>query len=260
MPTAWRITSSILVPSLVIAIWEWAKHSGYLPASQSAAPSEILTALATLLWAPSFYAHVAYSLFRLIFGVLIGSILGVSGALLITFYTWPRLLISPSIHLLAGIPVVIWMPFWVMLFGADEAFKISMAAISTFFIVYSNSLDSFRTVGRQFLEVAEMYEKSTHEKISAVLIPASLSAVIGSLRVAASLGWVVIFFVEYAAARVGAEGLGWFIADARQVGRVEQEFAGLLFLGVVAYIADLGLRRLQFRMSAWTDPWRGETN
>lgn len=72
-----------------------------------------------------------------------------------------------------------------------------------------------------------------------------------AVRLSFSLGWVVLFFVEYAAAQVGTEGLGWFVANARAVGRIEEEFAGLIILGFFSFVIDSGFAWLQYRGVQW---------
>jgi ABC-type nitrate/sulfonate/bicarbonate transport system permease component len=73
------------------------------------------------------------------------------------------------------------------------------------------------------------------------------------VRTALIIVWIVLFFVEYASATPGREGLGWFIADARAVGKVEEEFAGLFFLGILAFGTDWLVAKFQRRLLNWTE-------
>ena len=66
---------------------------------------------------------------------------------------------SPTLYLLAGIPVVVWIPFWVMFFGTEELFKIAMAAITTYFLVHVQAFQAFRSVQKDYSELAEIYEE-----------------------------------------------------------------------------------------------------
>jgi sulfonate transport system permease protein len=142
---------------------------------------------------------------------------------------------------LAGIPVVVWMPFWIMAFGIGEMFKLGLVAIGTFFLVHVHTFQAVRSLERGYVELADVYEKTYWERVRHIFVPASLPSVLTGVRISLAIGWIVLFFVEYAASERGFEGLGWFIADARAVGRVEDEFAGLLLLGIVAYTVDLAV-------------------
>ena len=251
--TAAAFVTAAVVPITLLLAWEAVVRFELVPPSQAAAPSAVADRLVALVLTGTLLKHTCVSLVRIGVGLLIGASAGiVSGILLATSRMADRLF-SPTLHLLAGIPVVIWIPFWVMFFGTAEAFKIAMAAISTFFLVHLYTFMGVRSVGRGYLELAAIYEKTTWEKIHEVLLPSAAPAIFSSIRTSLAFCWVVIFFVEYASAKQGSEGLGWFIADSRQVGRIEEEFAGLLFLGLVAFLTDKVLGTLQRQMLKWSD-------
>ncbi|HKY20430.1 MAG TPA: ABC transporter permease [Vicinamibacterales bacterium] len=242
-----------LVPAAVVLAWESAVRAGMLPPSQSAAPSAIAVNLWQLLVSGDLFEHTMRSLARLVAGVALGSLAGVGSSLWLAGSRSADRLLSPSIQVLAGVPAIVWMPFWIMIWGTGEEFKVAMAAVTSFFLVHVYASHGIRSVGRQFVELAEMYEKTRLETIREVLLPAALPTILTAVRVTLGLGWIVIFFVEYASAQRGSEGLGWFISDARGVGRVEDEFAGLVFLAIMAFATDRALGFLQRRLVAWSD-------
>ncbi|MEI6915675.1 MAG: ABC transporter permease subunit [Armatimonadota bacterium] len=197
--------------------------------------------------------HAAYSLGRLISGVFIGTVTGVFAAVVILRSEVADVLLAPMIQLLAGVPVIVWMPFWIMIFGTGETFKVAMAAITAFFLVQGYSLHAMRSIQTHYLEVAAIYEKGHWEVFLQVLLPAALPSILTAVRVTLALGWVVIFFVEYASATEGRQGLGWLISDARGVGKTEEEFAGLMFLGLLAFISDSLFAAVQRHQTRWAD-------
>ena len=245
--------SVLIVPFILLVGWEAVVRLKLVPPSQAAAPSDVVIRMWSLFFSGVLLKHALYSICRIGAGLLIGSVLGIlSGIFLATSRRADRL-ISPTVQLLAGIPVVVWIPFWVMFFGTSEAFKISMAAISTFFLVHLHTFLGIRSVGRHYLELAAIYEKSRWEKIREILLPSATPAIFTSIRASLAFCWVVLFFVEYASAKHGSEGLGWFIADSRQVGKIEEEFAGLLLLGLIAFATDRLLVSFQRHFLKWSD-------
>lgn len=251
--TGSRLMSTCAFPLVLLAAWEIAVRYEVFPPSQAAAPSAILARLVRLLATGPLVSHGAYSVGRICAGVAIGTVAGMFTGLVLGSSGRADALLSPTLRLLAGVPVVIWIPFWVMCFGTDEAFKIAMAAISTFFLVHLYTFHAIRSVERTYMELADMYEKSTWDRWRHVFLPSATLAILTATRTSLAFGWVVIFFVEYASARQGSEGLGWFIADARAIGRIEDEFAGLTFLAVIAYLTDQILALLQRRLVSWAD-------
>ncbi|MDP1590271.1 MAG: ABC transporter permease [Prosthecobacter sp.] len=242
-----------VVPVLIVGGWEWLVRSGAIPASQSAAPSDIAGRVWHLTATGPLARHAAFSLFRIIAGVVVGTLLGVFTSAIVARWRLGDRLFSPTIQLLSGIPVVIWIPFWVMLFGTGEVFKVGMAAVATYFLVHMHTLHAFRLVERDYAELAEMYEKSNLQRVAHVLLPFATPGIFTAIRTSMAFAWIVIFFVEYASARHGSEGLGWFIADARSIGRVEDEFAGLIILGMIAYGADRAVGAIQRHLLVWSD-------
>lgn len=248
-----RLSIALIVPVSLLAIWEVAVRLHVLPSSQAAAPTSVILTMVKLISSGALLRHALTSIYRIAAGLTIGTMSGVLSGVAIARSSIADRLLSPTIQLFAGIPVVVWIPFWVMLLGTDEAFKISMAAITTFFLVHLQTYTAVRGVGRPYLELAALYEKSHTEQLREVLLPSTAPAILTGVRTSLALCWVVVFFVEYASARYGSEGLGWFIADARQMGRIEQQFAGLLFLGFIAFAVDRVVGFVQTTLTRWTD-------
>jgi len=240
-------------PLLLMVIWETVVRLELVPPSQSAAPSDVLSTLWHLIVSGELIKQAGFSLARLVTGVLAGGLIGIiTGIILATSKIGDRFF-SPTIQFLAGIPIVLWMPFCVMIFRTEEAFKISLAAVCTFFLVTLLTLQAVRLVEKKYLELATLYGRNFSEKVREIYLPYSAPSIFSALRISLVIVWIVLFFVEYAIATPGREGLGWFIADARSVGKIEEEFAGLFFLGLLAFFTDWLVAKAQKGVSSWRE-------
>lgn len=242
-----------LLPLLLVAVWELLVRFEVLPPSQSAAPSVVGRRLVDLVSSGVLIGHGAYSILRLYLGVTIGAGFAIFISVLLPSSRTTERLLSPAIQLLAGVPVVLWMPFCVMLFGIGETYKVSLTAISSFFLVQVLTYQAVRSTERVYLELAAIYEKGYWATVRHVYLPSAAPAIFTSVRAALGLGWVILFFVEFAASTQGTEGLGWFIADTRAVGRIEDEFAGLFFLAILAFLTDKAVALWQGWVLVWMD-------
>jgi sulfonate transport system permease protein len=251
--SARKVTLAAMVPLILLVLWEGSVRLGWLPASQSAGPIDVTERLALLITAGEFPSHLSASTLRLLLGVGIGGVLGTACGVFVAVRETLRAVLAPSLAFFAGLPVVVWMPFWIMLFGIGEAFRTGLVAIATFFLVYASVFNTATKTSNTYRELLLIYQKSWREQIVRVYVPASMLAVFTALRVALALGWIILFFVEYAISEQGREGLGWFIANARATGRVEDEFAGLLALGTLAFLIDFLASRLQRRALRWAN-------
>ncbi len=247
-----RLPFLALLPLVAgLFVWEVVYRSGLLTAANSAGPWDTARVLIRLLRSTDIYFQVGYTLYRLLTGVLLGAIVAVPVALFMSTSLGIRRLLQPTLTICANVPVVVWIPFAVMVAGTEEAFKVSLVAIAAFLIVATMVLDAAVKTHLTFLEAGRALHFDTLALIRHVVLPAVTPAIVGAIRASIAFGWVVIFFVEYASARSGSEGLGWKIADARALGRIEEEFAGLLVLAAIALLADSVLSRLQRRFLSW---------
>ena len=239
---------------MLLSLWDLSVRYRVLPPSQAALPFDVISTLWHLLSKGTLFTHTAFSLLRLSAGVSIGCVMAVILSLCTVLSPVTSTLVSPTVQVLAGVPVILWMPFCVMLFGTGELYKVSLLAIGTFFLVQIFVVHSLRSTERRFVELAEMYQKTKVTRIRHMLLPASLPAIIVSTRAALASGWIVLFFVEFATSEQGREGLGWFIADTRHAGRIEEEFAGLVWLGMLAFLLDRAIAKYQTHRLRWFDP------
>jgi sulfonate transport system permease protein len=242
-----------IVPILLLLLWEVAVYCKWLPPSLSAAPSAIIGRCTHLLLDGSLFNHLLRSLLRISIAVVLGSVIGITSGILLGQIRWAHRLFSPFIGLLAPVPVVVWLPFVIMAFGSDELYKIGLAVIASFLIVHIHTFRGVQTVPRQYIELSHIYEKNVFERLWHIYLPASAPNVFTGLRLALAIAWIVIFFVEFGSSQEGTEGLGWFINDSRQMGRVEDEYAGVLLLAIVGYLTDLLVVIVQDYVLVWSD-------
>jgi NitT/TauT family transport system ATP-binding protein len=76
-----------------------------------------------------------------------------------------------------------------------------------------------------------------------VVLPAILPSLVVGLRLALGIAWLVVVAAEMIAV---TSGLGFLIIDARNAGnRYDVVVAGMVMIGVIGVLLDLGMRRLE---------------
>lgn len=71
------------------------------------------------------------------------------------------------------------------------------------------------------------------------------------------LGFALSFFVIVAAEFIAADsGLGYLINDARTFFLVSQMLLGAAVIGIIGFIVNIALRRLENRLLRWRKPAR----
>jgi sulfonate transport system permease protein len=247
-----NILQQLFFPFIVLIIWELSVRLQLFPPSLSATPSAIIKTAVNGIFEGNLIKHAAISITRLVVGVTLGIIFGLVLGMIAALNRTLDSMLSPLIRFIAPIPAVVWLPFAVMFFGTGELYKISLPYFITFLLVYIQTLEGVRNVSIKYIEVARIYEKSRIEIIRKILAPSALPSVVTGVKVALAISWIAIYIVEFSSANPKLGGLGWFIADAREVGRVEEQFAGALILGILGFVTDALIDRWQKKQLKWT--------
>jgi NitT/TauT family transport system permease protein len=84
---------------------------------------------------------------------------------------------------------------------------------------------------------------STPQFVSRVLYPAVVPQLITGSRITMGIAWLVVVAAEMIAMN---SGLGFLIIDARNAGnRYDLVIAGMVIIGIIGLLLDLGMRSLE---------------
>ena len=113
----------LIVPALLLALWEALSRFGVAPPNLLPAPSAVLKALRDLWLSGELWGHIEITLLRVLLGFLLGTAVAtVLGALTGYSPTWRRLL-DPTLQALRSIPSIAWVPLFVLWLGIFEALE-----------------------------------------------------------------------------------------------------------------------------------------
>lgn len=240
----------LLLPALLLLVWEAAVRLGAVSAHLTPPPTEIARSFAALLADGALLAHVAVSSLRVLAGFAIGASLAVVAGAAVGLSRRAEALLDPTFQALRAIPSLAWVPLLLLWLGIDEAPKIVLIAIGAFFPVYMGVVSGFRDVDRKLVEVAQMYGLSRLALVRRVLLPAALPAILTGLRNGLSLAWMFMVVAELIAA---SSGLGYLLTDGRETSRADIVVAAIVLLAILGKITDTGMQQLERRLLAWRD-------
>jgi sulfonate transport system permease protein len=255
MTKATLMARSLIIPALAIVSWELAMKSQVMSSTQAASPGVVFERVFSLITSSSFLMHALISLGRLLVAFVLGASVGTFSGILLARNRSIDALFSPSLQFLAPVPIIVWLPFMIMFFGLGNASKIILIALGVFFIVNFYAYKAARDIDKSYLELATMYQKTRLERLIHVYLPSAASDLFAVFRITLGLSWVVLFIAEYAYSTERQGGLGWFIANAKGFGQIENQLAGVAVLGAMAFSVDLCLRRFSERWLRWRVPY-----
>jgi taurine transport system permease protein len=81
-----------------------------------------------------------------------------------------------------------------------------------------------------------------------VVLPSALPDILTGVRIALGAGWSTLVAAELIAA---TRGLGFMVYSASRFLVTDVVLAGILVIGAIALLLEIGLRRLQKRLTPW---------
>ncbi len=243
--------SAWIVPAALLGSWFWLYS---LKGQSNSVVANPLRVFGMLLrdWS-AFVQNAWFSICRLFGGVVLGTILGTASGLVLARVARLRVLFSPTLQTLSSIPFMVLIPFFLMVFGFGELFRVSVITASTFLLVNAQAFYAVRQLNPDYFELAAIYEKGSWHLVKQVLVPAPLPAIVGALRFSLLLAWLAVALAEKAVAEWPNGGLGYYILRAKEQGQFIDMFASVIVLASLAWVLDQAVGRLQRQVSRWCD-------
>lgn len=244
---------SLLLPALLIILWEVSVRTGLLPIALIPTVSEVAYNFFDSIISGKLLFHSWVSLKRLLYGFFLGGGAAiVLGALVGTSKLFEKIF-SPTIQALSPVPVIAWTPLLIILFNIDGA-RIALIAVGCFFIVYFGTFQGIRSTDQKFVEIGEIFGKGKFDVFVHILFPSSLPNILSSCRLALAIGWILVLSGEVIAS---SSGLGWLIWNSRNFSRPDDMVVGMVAVGILGKITDSILSFLQNRLLSWRSNFQG---
>ena len=230
----------------VLGLWE---ASARMEASVLVPPASTVAERAWEVWPTSdFLATVAASLRRLAAGFAIGAGLGIAVGVVLGASRGARRALEPLTELLRAVPPVAIVPVAIVILGLDDGMRIAVIAFGVCFPVLVNSADGVRAVSPEARDTAAMLQVGPAERLYRIYLPAALPSIVAGLRVALSIGLVLVVISEFAGSQ---DGLGRYILFQQQQFNVAEMYGGIVFLGLLGYVLNQLFLLAERRVLAW---------
>jgi NitT/TauT family transport system permease protein len=216
------------VAALVIAGIELAVHLFRIPSYVFPAPSEI--ALALVVSFPNLVPHILVTLQELATGYLIGALIGIILAAVITQFPFIEKIITPYILLLVTTPMVALVPLLILKFGFGQTPRIIAIALASGPMVMINSSTGFRRTDAAKIALARSYGATTLQIFQKVRFPLALPMIIVGLMVGGIFGLTTCVGAEMVG---GGMGLGTRLTYYSSLARMAPFFAVIIIVAII---------------------------
>jgi len=155
---------------------------------------------------------------------------------------------EPLLAAIYAIPIILFLPLYVLLLGLGPNSKIALGATISFFPIVLSTIAGFGNVDRRLVIVARSMGANDLQMFRHVLLPAALPVILAGLR----MGFTVALLSVIASETIASfAGLGHHIVDLAENMDTARMFAYIVF--VIAIVAFLNA--VVSRLERWVR-WR----
>ena len=255
-----QILLAVILPVVVIAIWQWAGKGGSLFGGVLPTPDRVWQAwkvwafgsssgLSLNPYSGTWLANLLFSAERVGKGFFAAILVAVPVGLAIGWNRIASGTLDPTVQLLRPIPITAWLPFSIAVFGIRDMGAVFLIALGAFYPIVVNTAQGARDIERNLVRAAMMMGAGKWTVLRRVVLPASLPSIFTGLRIGLGIAWTAVIVAEMVAVK---SGLGYVLWDAYYVGRMDVVIADMATIGLLGLISD----RVILGIEKWVLAWR----
>ncbi len=218
-------------------------------------PLQVLSVGVEMAKSGQLWIDIAASMYRVVFGFLAAAIAGVGLGVLISRSRLAESLLEPVLEMFRPVPSLAFLPLLVLWFGIGETSKIVFIAYATFFPIFTATRLGMRQIDGVLIRAAQSMGASRADIFRLVELPAASPSILSGLRMGFGMAFFVIVAAEYIAAD---SGLGFTINNSRTYFDVPRMLLGAVVIGIIGFIINAVLTRLERRILRWHPSYRGK--
>ncbi len=226
---------------MLIAAWQFAIDRQAIPIIPG--PWAVLKGIVELARKGLLLKYVVASLFRVTWGFLLAVVTAIPFGLLLGWHRRAEMALNPSIQILRPISPLAWIPIAILWFGVGDMSAIFLIYLASFLPLAVSAMNAVRNILPVHVNAGRNFGLSPAQVVYKVLYPAVMPQLIIALRISLGIAWLVVVAAEMIAVN---SGLGFLIIDARNAGnRYDLVVAGMVLIGVIGLLLDMGIRTLE---------------
>lgn len=255
----------IVVPVVIVAVWEACARAGFFSAIILPAPSAVaakwwISLLPAQAYDPATQSYIVWlfsgemvhdacaSLFRVVVGFLVGAGLALPLGLGMGANARIYELFNPLLQVLRPIPPIAYIPLAILWFGLGNPPAIFLITLGAFFPVLMNTIAGVRNVDSIYLRAARNLGAGEWTIFTRVMLPAAMPYILAGVRIGIGTAFIVVIVSEMIAVN---DGLGFRILEAREFMWSDKIIAGMLTIGLLGLGLDTGVSRLNNHLLRW---------
>jgi ABC-type nitrate/sulfonate/bicarbonate transport system permease component len=229
---------------LVALLWFWyfLTASGRVSAILLPGPGSVLHELIDVLETGEFVGDLLITLTELAVAFTISTVLGIVTGYLISRSSYLIKVFEPLLAGAYAIPIILFLPLYVLLFGLGMPSKFALGATISFFPIVLNTIAGFGYVDKVFITSARSMGASDLQMFRYVLLPAAFPVIVTGLRMGFTVALLAILGSETIASLAG---LGHHIVHLSESMDMARMFAYITFAVAIAAFLNSVVSKLE---------------
>ena len=238
-----------VLPAGLLLLWSLVSHFELANGAILASPVEVWREGFAQIASGDFALDLAASLARNQAGFVLGSLAGITLGCLLGLSQWADKLISPSFNTIKQIAIFAWIPLISVWVGTGEAAKVVFISIAAFYPTTLNTFEGIRSVQREHVEVARVFEFGRWQLFRKLILPAASPQIITGIQLALIYSWLATIGAEYFLK--SGHGIANSMIDGREHFNMGSVLFGVLVVGVIGALVNQIAHQLEKKLLRW---------
>jgi len=245
----WKQVLGIIgVAIVVMGSWELLVRLAKVPEFVFPTPSAIVVAMVTNM--PTVYPHFLVTLGELVGGYVIGGVIGLFLAAVLTQVPYFEKIITPYILLLVTTPTIALVPLLMLRMGFTVTPRIIAVALAAGPMVMINSVTGFRRTDLAKIALAKSYGATTFQIFRKIRFPLALPMINVGLLVGGIFGLITAVGSDMVG---GKEGLGSRIEYYSSLARMASFFGVILLVSLIGISIWIIMAAVGKKWASWQE-------
>jgi NitT/TauT family transport system permease protein len=224
---------------LFVGLWYLLAFFQFVPQRFLPLPTDVVAALYDMIVHGDFLRDIWISIARVWVAFLLSVVMAIPLGIWMSSYRIVGTLTEPIIDFIRYLPVPALVPLLIIWLGIEEASKIAVLWMGTFFQLVLLIADDAKRVPREFVEIGYTLGAKNRQILRDIVWRAMLPSTIDNLRITLGWCWTYLIIAEIVAAN---SGIGHAIWSMRRFVKTPEVMAGILTVGVIGLVTDQLIR------------------
>jgi ABC-type nitrate/sulfonate/bicarbonate transport system permease component len=229
---------------VVIALWYLATNRRHVSPLLLPEPNAVLSQFWDILSTGEFVGDLRVTMGELAAAFAIAASCGIAVGYVVSRSQYRIRVFEPLFAGIYAIPIILFLPLYVLFLGLGPASKIALGATIGFFPVALNTIAGFAYVDRAFVAAARSMGASDYQLFRYVLLPAALPVILTGMRIGFTVALLSIIGSETIASLAGLGHRIVHLAEGMEMARM---FAYIAFVVGIAAILNALVSMLEAR-------------